>query len=221
METQVRGDHTHVLVTAPTYSRAVVAISAITPDLSARELTLAATGPGRFEGDLAADQVGSYLLHVTQTAGGAVKHTNTFGVVVPYSPEYRELGTDLNSLRAVARAGGGTVITDVTQVFRVPVPEARAALALDELLLVLAIILFPFDVALRRLILRVEDVPGSRYGMPTLPALTTRTRSTLRSNCMCVCPHTTTSASTADKCARIRSSGVSFVITSTSLRGVA
>src|SRR5205814_10335727 len=91
----------------------VVAISAITPDLSARELTLAATGPGRFEGDLAADQVGSYLLHVTQSAGGAVKHTSTFGVVVPYSPEYRELGTDLNSLRAVARAGGGTVITDV------------------------------------------------------------------------------------------------------------
>jgi len=170
METQVQGDHTHVLVTAPTYSGAVVAISAITPDLSARELTLAATGPGRFEGDLAADQVGSYLLHVTQSAGGAVKHTSTFGVVVPYSPEYRELGTDLNSLRAVARAGGGTVITDVTQAFRVLVPEARAALALDELLLVLAIILFPFDVALRRLILRVEDVPAWRAAFKRKPA---------------------------------------------------
>jgi hypothetical protein len=170
METQVQGDHTHVLVTAPSYSGAVVAISAITPDLSSRELTLAATGPGRFEGDLPADQVGSYLLHVTQTAGGAVKHTNTFGIVVPYSPEYRELGTDLNSLRAVARAGGGTVITDVTQVFRVPVPETRAALALDELMLVLAIILFPLDVALRRLILRVEDVPAWRAAFKRKPA---------------------------------------------------
>src|SRR5947209_15530093 len=141
METQVQGDHPHVLVTAPTYSGAVVAISAITPDLSARELTLAATGPGRFEGDLAADQVGSYLLHVTQSAGGAVKHTNTFGVVVPYSPEYRELGTDLTTLRAIAQAGGGNVIDDITQVFRVPVPAAHAAQPLDELLLVPAIVL--------------------------------------------------------------------------------
>jgi len=147
-----------------------VAISAVTPDLSDRELTLATTGPGRFEGDLPTDQVGSYLLHVTQSAGGAVKHTNTFGVVVPYSPEYRELGTDLNSLRAVARAGGGTVITDVSQVFRVPVPEAHAAQALDELLLVLAIILFPLDVALRRLILRVEDVPAWRAAFKRKPA---------------------------------------------------
>ncbi|TMF07694.1 MAG: VWA domain-containing protein [Chloroflexi bacterium] len=170
METQVQGDHTHILVTAPSYSGAAVAISAVTPDLSDRELTLVTTGPGRFEGDLPTDQVGSYLLHVTQSAGGAVKHTNTFGVVVPYSPEYRELGTDLNSLRAVARAGGGTVITDVSQVFRVPVPEAHAAQALDELLLVLAIILFPLDVALRRLILRVEDVPAWRAAFKRKPA---------------------------------------------------
>ena len=170
METQVQGDHTHVLVTAPSYSGASVVISAVTPDLSDRELTLATTGPGRFEGDLPTDQVGSYLLHLTQSAGGAVKHTNTFGVVVPYSPEYRELGTDVNSLRAVARAGGGTVLTDAKQAFGVPVPEAHAAQALDELLLALAIILFPVDVALRRLILRVEDVPAWREAFKRKPA---------------------------------------------------
>src|SRR5207237_6760992 len=134
---------THLLVTAPSSSGGAVSVSAVTPDLSDQGVTLGSTGPGRFEGDLPTDQVGSYLLHLTQTAGGAVKHTNTFGLVVPYSPEYRELGTDLNSLRAVARAGGGTVISDVSQVFRVPVPEAHAAQALDELFLVLAIILFP------------------------------------------------------------------------------
>ena len=170
METQVKGDHTHVLVTAPSYSGAGVNLSAVTPDLSDRELTLASTGPGRFEGDLPTDQVGSYLLHVTQSAGGAVKHTNTFGVVVPYSPEYRDLGTDLNSLRAIARAGGGNVIDDITQVFRVPVPAAHAAQPLDELLLVLAIVLFPLDVALRRLILRVEDVPAWRAAFKRKPA---------------------------------------------------
>ncbi len=170
VETQVQGDHTHILVTAPSFSGATVNVNAVTPDLADKELTLASTGPGRFEGDLPTDQVGSYLLHVTQSVGGVVKHTNTFGVVVPYSPEYRNLGTDTNSLRAIAQAGGGTLITDLSQLYIVPVPPAQAEQALDELLLVLAIILFPIDVALRRLILRIEDVPTWKAAFQRAPA---------------------------------------------------
>jgi len=170
MESQVQGDHTHLLVTVPNVSGAGVTVSAVAPDLSGSQLTLGSTGPGRFEGDLPTDQVGSYLLHVTQSAGGVVKHTNTFGLVVPYSPEYRDLGTDLNSLRAIVRAGGGTLLTDLAQVYRLPVPAVQAAQPLDELLLVLAIILFPIDVALRRLILRVEDVPAWKQAFKRKPA---------------------------------------------------
>jgi len=170
VETQVRGDQTHVLVTAPSLSGSTVEVSAVTPDLADKELTLASTGPGRFEGDLPTDQVGSYLLHVTQSAGGVVKHTSTFGVVVPYSPEYRNLGTDTNSLRAIARAGGGTLVTDLSQLYRLPLPPAYAEQALDELLLVLAILLFPIDVALRRLILRIEDVPDWKAAFRRAPA---------------------------------------------------
>ena len=170
LETQVRGDHTHLLVSAPTYSGAAVTISAVAPDLSDQGLTLASTGPGRFEGDLPTDQVGSYLLRVSQSVGGSTKHANTFGLVVPYSPEYRDLGTDLNSLRAIASAGGGTLITDLSKVYLVPVPPVRAPQALEELLLVLAILLFPIDVALRRLIFRVEDVPAWKAAFKRAPA---------------------------------------------------
>src|SRR5205814_315591 len=88
----------------------------------------------------------------------------------PYSPEYRDLGTDLNSLRAIARAGGGTLLTDVAQAYQLPVPAAQGVQPLDELLLVLAIILFPIDVALRRLILRVEDVPAWKQAFTRKPA---------------------------------------------------
>ncbi len=170
VETQVQGDHTHVLVTAPVYSGAAVEISAVTPDLADQELTLASTGPGRFEGDLQTDQVGSYLLHLTQSAGGAVKHTSTIGLVVPYSPEYGSLGTDSNSLRQIARAGGGTLLTDLTQVYAEPLPPAQAAQAIDELLLVLAILLFPIDVALRRLIFSAKDVPAWKSALKRPPA---------------------------------------------------
>jgi len=170
METQVQGDHTHLLVTAPTYSGAEVAVSSVTPDLSDQQLTLASTGPGRFEGDLPADQVGSYLVHVSESAGGVVRHSNTFGVVVPYSPEYRDLGTDLNRLHAIALAGGGSLLTDVAQVYSLPVPATQAAVAIEEWLLVIALLLFPVDVALRRLILRVEDVPAWKQAFQRKPA---------------------------------------------------
>jgi len=181
IETQVQGDHTHLLVTAPTTSGATVTVNAVTPDLAGASLTLSPTGPGRFEGDLPTDQVGSYLLHVSESAGGVVRHTTTSGLVVPYSPEYRDLGTNVATLTAIAQAGGGVVLSDVSQAFRLPVPAVHAAQPISELLLVLAILLFPIDVALRRLIFRLEDMPAWRQALqrtpaPAVPAEATVTR---------------------------------------------
>jgi uncharacterized membrane protein len=185
VETQVQGDHTHFLVTAPPVSGASVAVSAVTPDLSDAGITLSPTGPGRFEGDLPTDQVGSYLLHITESAGGVVRHTTTTGLVVPYSPEYRNLGTDLATLRAIATAGGGALLRDAAQAFNLPVPRVNAAQPLSEILLVLAILLFPIDIALRRLIFTIQDMPAWRAALqrnpaaaraPALPAEATVTR---------------------------------------------
>jgi uncharacterized membrane protein len=181
VETQVHGDHTHILVTAPSYSGASVSVSALTPDLSDAKLVLSSTGPGRFEGDLRTDQVGSYLLRVTDSVGGDVKHTNTIGLVVPYSPEYRDLGTDTPTLTAIARAGGGVLITDLSTVYKLEVPPVHGILPISELLLVLAILLFPIDIALRRFVFTAEDLPLWRAALkrrasPALPAEATVTR---------------------------------------------
>ena len=170
VETQVQGDHTHLLVTSPGLSGEAVTVSAVTPDLTDTALTLSSTGPGRFEGDLPTDQVGSYLLHVSDSVGGTVKHASTIGLVVPYSPEYLSLGTDAATLTAIARAGGGVLLTDASSAFNVPVPPVRAVQPIGELLLVLAILLFPIDVALRRLVLRAEDLPVWRGALRRKPA---------------------------------------------------
>ena len=61
--------------------------------------------------------------------------------------------------------------------------------------------------------------PGTPYASPTLPALTTCHPSMSRSNCMCVCPQTTRSASTPASMSRSHSSGVVLRIISSSLRG--
>jgi hypothetical protein len=170
VETQVQADHTHLLVTSPGLSGEAVSVSAVTPDLTDTALTLSSTGPGRFEGDLRTDQVGSYLLHVTDSVGGAVKHASTIGLVVPYSPEYRALGTDNATLSAIARAGGGVLLIDASSAFNLPVPPVHAVQPIGELLLVLAILLFPLDVALRRLVLSAEDLPVWRAALKRAPA---------------------------------------------------
>ncbi|TME88462.1 MAG: VWA domain-containing protein [Chloroflexi bacterium] len=170
IETRVQGDHTHLLVTAPATSGATITVNAVTPDLAGTSLTLSPTGPGRFEGDLPTDQVGSYLLHISESAGGVVRHTTTSGLVVPYSPEYRELGTNAATLKAIAQAGGGVMLSDLSQAFRVPLPAVHAARPISEVLLVLAILLFPIDVAVRRLIFRVEDLPAWRRALERAPA---------------------------------------------------
>jgi len=180
VETRVQGDHTHLLVTAPPTSGASVTVSAVTPDLADAALTLSPTGAGRFEGDLATDQVGSYLLHITQSAGGVVRHATTTGLVVPYSPEYRDLGTNTATLKAIAQAGGGIVLTDLAQAFRVPVPSVKAAQPISEILLVLAILLFPVDVALRRLIFRLEDLPAWRTALQRAPVAAVPAEATVR-----------------------------------------
>lgn len=165
VESAIHGDRAHLLVSGPTTSGATVAVTAVAPDLQEEQLTLAPTGPGRFEGDLRADQVGSYLLRVTESEDGVVRHATTTGLVVPYSPEYRDLGTDRATLQAIARAGGGTLLGDPAEAFRVPVPPVRTASPLSEWLLILAIILFPIDVALRRLVFRLEDLPAWRAAL--------------------------------------------------------
>ena len=180
VETRVQGDHTHLLVTAPVTSGATVTVSAVTPDLADLGLILSPTGPGRFEGDLPTDQVGSYLLHVAQSAGGVVRHTTTTGLVVPYSPEYRDLGTNSATLKAIAQAGGGVLLTDLSQAFRLPVPNVTAARPIGEILLVLAILLFPIDVALRRLIFRLEDLPAWRTALQRAPAAAVPAEATVR-----------------------------------------
>jgi hypothetical protein len=125
--------------------------------------------------------VGSYLLHVTDSVGGVAKHSNTIGLVVPYSPEYRNLGTDTATLSAIARAGGGVLLTDISTVFDLPVPPVHAVLPISEVLLVIAILLFPIDIALRRFVFSSEDLPAWRAAFerapsPELPAEATVTR---------------------------------------------
>jgi uncharacterized membrane protein len=158
VEASLAGDQGHViaqLADAPPDSSVVASI--VSPDLRAVEIPLLTTGPGRFEGNFPAEQVGSYLLRVNASSGGKVQHAATTGIAVAYSPEYRYLGTDLRFLEQLAHAGGGTVLANPAAAYKVALPPVRVHLPLFFWLLALAVLLLPFDVAARRLIFRAAD----------------------------------------------------------------
>jgi uncharacterized membrane protein len=132
-----------------------VQVHIIGPDFSQQTVNLQPTAPERWEGTFPAGQVGAYLLQVTWRGGGQKEAslTNTTGLVVPYSPEYRLQGTDMRFLTLLARAGSGTLLGsgDTTSVFSESLKPATASVPITFWLLILAALLLPIDIAARRL----------------------------------------------------------------------
>lgn len=149
----------------------------ITPDLHQQTVTLQPTAPGRWQGGFPTGQVGAYLLRITWQAGdkgSAGRLSSTTGLVVPYSPEYRSLGTDTRFLTLLARAGGGQLLgaSDYQSAFIQNLPPVSASLPITFWLLALAALLLPVDIAARRLVsleflaLGLRWLKGTREGRP-------------------------------------------------------
>lgn len=120
----------------------------VAPDLSTQQIPLAQTGPGRYEAHFDAAQTGAYLINVGQ---GGRKGLQTVGLVVPYSPEYRELGPNLPLLTELANGTGGRLLGNPSEAFRAAPMRVTARSALAPALLLLAGLIFLLDVAWRRL----------------------------------------------------------------------
>lgn len=127
-------------------------VKIIAPDLSQQTFTLQPTAPQRWEGNFPTILVGAYLLQVTWQGGNNRLGTTT-GVVVPYSPEYHALGTDLRFLTLLAHAGNGSLLspTQTTAAFATNLQPVSAAIPITFWLLALAALLLPIDIAARRL----------------------------------------------------------------------
>jgi uncharacterized membrane protein len=164
---EIAGGNGHVIVDLPpatslapgSVSQQQVQVKIIAPDLSQQTITLQPTAPGRWEGTFPTTQVGAYLLRVTWQArsstntGAPGELTTTTGLVVPYSPEFHNSGTDLRFLNLLAHAGGGSMLgpNDNASAFSPNLPPVYAALPITFWLIALAALLLPIDIGLRRL----------------------------------------------------------------------
>src|SRR5262249_14717271 len=110
------------------------------------------TAPGHYEGWFDAPQIGTYLVNVLQQKPeGGPESSTVVGLSTAYSPEYKDTQSNRYLMTQLAQAGSGRVDPPANAVFGAERPGVWAAADLTALLLILAMLLLPFDIAVRRL----------------------------------------------------------------------
>ncbi|MBN1285912.1 MAG: VWA domain-containing protein [Anaerolineae bacterium] len=142
----------------------------IDPELKALDIQLDQVAPGRYEGVFAPTAEGAYFIGVAGVAGqvaepgaqdgaATVPQTimQTTGWVLSYSPEYRALDADFSSLERIAALTGGRALEQPSQAFDHNLVAQRAPTPLWPWLLLAVVVLLPFDIAVRRLVISRSD----------------------------------------------------------------
>lgn len=125
------------------------------PDGRGRPLSFAQVGPGRYRAVAPAEQPGAYLAQVAAVdAAGQAVGSASGGLVVSYSPEYIPQASGPALLEELAALSGGRVEPPPETLFASAGQRVGQAREIAMPLLWLALILLPFDIALRRLFLR-------------------------------------------------------------------
>jgi hypothetical protein len=136
----------------------------IDPDLETLHAPLKQVGSGKYEATARVNKPGTYLVRLGVNQGDQSLGQVTLGFVVPYSPEYRSSGVNSGLLNELALVTGGGLLDSAEQSFLRTdsltfVPQARQIWAP---LLLLAALLFPLDVAFRRVIISRKDLHQAR-----------------------------------------------------------
>jgi Mg-chelatase subunit ChlD len=84
--------------------------SVVDPSRSARRMRLEQTAPGRYRGEFPVPRAGRYYITLSGRDGPVQVGPATFGLAVPYSPEYLDLGVDRDLLRDIAGITGGRLL---------------------------------------------------------------------------------------------------------------
>ncbi len=139
-------------------------VALVGPDLEPVAVDLSQVAPGVYESPVASLESGAYAVRVTQTKPGAAALGRTLGLVAPTAAEYRLLGANEPLLGAIRAATGGSEVDLPAGVWIHDLQSTSRYTDLWPWLLVLALLLWPLDIALRRVALgRRELVDGRRW----------------------------------------------------------
>jgi uncharacterized membrane protein/uncharacterized protein YegL len=139
-------------------------VAMVGPDLQPATVNLNQVASGVYEAPVEHLESGAYAVRVTQTQAGKAPLGRTLGLVAPTAAEYRLLGANEPLLAAIRAATGGRELDTPGAPWVHDLETTSQFTELWPWLLVLALLLWPLDIALRRVSLgRRELADGRRW----------------------------------------------------------
>lgn len=160
--------------------------SVVGPDNVTATVALRQSKAGSYEGTFPATEEGAYLVRVQASGYQAANMSQTLGVVVPYSPEYKGSVTDDGLLGRLAMLTGGRTLAleNTAAAFEHNIDAVKSTTDLWPLLVLLALLLLPFDIGVRRVSVSKVDIINAwastkrRLGWQPRPQAASATAST-------------------------------------------
>jgi uncharacterized membrane protein len=134
----------------------------LSPSLERREVQLTQSAPGRYEARFPARGTGIYMASVIDNTAGSPRQGSqqVSGTAIAYPAEFRPGGSGPLTLRRIAETSGGNVLEEESElgaVFRHDLPPQRAVVSLWQDFLLIALVLLPLDIALRRITISADQ----------------------------------------------------------------
>ena len=136
----------------------------VDPSGQAAAVSLQQVAPGRYTADFTPGAEGAYFIRLAGANGTTADIGQTLGWVLGYSPEYRNLDANPQLLASLAALTGGRELApaegdgSATAVFDHNLPAQPAARPIWPWLTLLAVLLLPVDVGVRRLVVSRADL---------------------------------------------------------------
>lgn len=159
VQADIQGNRGHLKLESREFGKsASSSATVLKPDLSKQELILKPTVPGRYEADFYGGDPGVYFVSVKQEQADGLVKTASRAVAVSYSPEYSNSGLDQEFLGKLLQSGGGAILSRPEEVFADNLRPVTGVIALWPYLLMIALVLFLLDIAVRRLNFTMQEI---------------------------------------------------------------
>jgi uncharacterized membrane protein/secreted protein with Ig-like and vWFA domain len=121
------------------------------------DTALRQVAPGRYEGEFDASEPGAYLARIHGAEDEGIAQATT-GFAISYAAEYKDFSTNELLLRQLAERSGGRYNPSLAELFQRDQRDVKSRRDLWFWFLLAAILLFPLDVASRRVFLDQEQI---------------------------------------------------------------
>lgn len=158
LETSIAGNKGNIVFSLSDKSENLESDAVIIgPDMQRQEIKLSSASLGKFTGSFDLKSTGNYMVNIRQYKNGEVVNSVTSGLIMQYSPEYK-INNKFSLLENLISEINGKYIKTSDEVFKGNIESAFGKTDMSIFLIILLLIIFTLDIALRRLNLPYEKL---------------------------------------------------------------